>query len=285
VKPCPCGVLYAISSGKNCKSLIREASQSLPIRERHIAMADSEAGNGLAFQRVLLKLSGEALRSNRDLEIDPQVVKRVAREIKLLVESNIQLGIVIGGGNIFRGLSASARGMDRVTADHMGMLATLINSLALQDFLEREDVPTRVMSAVRIQAMAEPYIRRRAVRHLEKGRVVIFAAGTGNPYFTTDTAAALRAIEIGAEVILKATKVDGVYSSDPVIDSNAIRYDNIYFREVIEKNLKVMDATAVTLCRENNLPIIVFRLLEENSLYRVVSGEKLGTVVKGEDDD
>jgi uridylate kinase len=236
------------------------------------------------YKRVLLKLSGEALRKNRDLDIDPEVVKQIAEEIRSVKEAGVEIGIVIGGGNIFRGLSASARGMDRVTADHMGMLATVINSLALQDFLERVGVPTRVMSAVQLEAMAEPFIRRRAMSHLDRGRVVIFAAGTGNPYFTTDSAAALRAIEIGADAILKATKVDGIYSSDPVTDPNAQRFQSITFTEVIEKQLRVMDATAVTLCRENNLPIIVFKLLETGNLKRVVFGEKIGSIVQGEND-
>ncbi|NQT25958.1 UMP kinase [candidate division KSB1 bacterium] len=241
--------------------------------------------NKPAYKRVLLKLSGEALRSkDRDLDIDPEVVKQIANEIRSVIEVGVELGIVIGGGNIFRGLSASARGMDRVTADHMGMLATVINSLALQDFLERVDVPTRVMSAVQLEAMAEPFIRRRAMSHLDRGRVVVFAAGTGNPYFTTDSAAALRAIEIGADAILKATKVDGIYSSDPLIDPQATRFNSLTFTEVIEKQLRVMDATAVTLCRENNLPIIVFKLLEEGNLKRVIFGEKIGSIVQGEND-
>ncbi|HDQ45418.1 MAG TPA: UMP kinase [bacterium] len=234
-----------------------------------------------AYKRILLKLSGEALRSET-LDIDPAVVRQVASEIKSVRDDGVEIGIVIGGGNIFRGFSASARGMDRVTADHMGMLATVINSLALQDFLEREGVQTRVMSAVRLDAMAEPFIRRRAIRHLEKGRVVIFAAGTGNPYFTTDSAAALRAIEICASAVLKATKVDGVYDSDPVENKDAAKYQSITYAEVLQKQLKVMDATAVTLCRENRLPIIVFRLLDRGNLKRVVFGEKLGTIVQGD---
>lgn len=233
------------------------------------------------YKRILLKLSGEALRSD-DLDIDPKVLAQIAAEIKTVREDGIQIGIVIGGGNIFRGLSASARGMDRVTADNMGMLATVINSLAIQDFLEREEIPTRVMSAIRIEEMAEPFIRRRAIRHLEKGRVIVFAAGTGNPYFTTDSAAALRAIEICADAVLKATKVDGVYDTDPIGNPNAKRYTSITFDEVIEQQLKVMDATAVTLCRENNLPIVVFKLLEEGNLRRVVYGEKIGSIVEGE---
>ncbi len=237
------------------------------------------------FQRILLKLSGEALRLDRRLEIDPEVVKKIADEIQDIQNLGVEVGIVIGGGNIFRGLSASTRGMDRVAADHMGMLATVINSLALQDFLERNGVSTRVMSAIRLEAMAEPYIRRRALGHLEKGRVVIFAAGTGNPYFTTDTAAALRAIEIGADAILKGTKVDGVYSVDPMKNKEAVRYDRISYGEVIEKELGVMDATAVTLCRENGIPIIVFRLLDRGNLKKVVLGKKVGTIVGGETHD
>lgn len=234
------------------------------------------------FKRILLKLSGEALRQNSDLEIDPQIVGRIAEEVKAVKDTGVQIGIVIGGGNIFRGLSASARGMDRVAADHMGMLATVINSLALQDALEKLEVPTRVMSAIRLEAMAEPFIRRRAISHLEKGRLCIFAAGTGNPYFTTDTAAALRAIEIKADAIIKGTKVDGIYSADPMIDANAQKFDEISYSEVIKRNLGVMDATAFTLCRENKLPILVFKLLERGNLLKVISGEKIGTIVRGE---
>jgi uridylate kinase len=235
-----------------------------------------------AYKRVLLKLSGEALRMNRELEIDPAVVQRIAREIKEIQSLGVQIGIVIGGGNIFRGLSASARGMDRVAADHMGMLATIINSIALQDFLEKEGVPTRVMSAIRLESMAEPYIRRRAMAHLEKGYVVIFAAGTGNPYFTTDTAAALRAIEISAQALLKGTKVDGIYSADPIQEPSAKRYPAITYTEVIDQQLGVMDATAITFCRENRIPIIVFKLLEPGNMKRVILGEKVGSIVQGE---
>ena len=233
------------------------------------------------YKRILLKLSGEALRSDSELEIDPAVVKSIANEIREVQTLNVEVGIVVGGGNIFRGLSASMRGMDRVAADHMGMLATLINSLALQDFLGRDGVATRVMTAVRLDAMAEPYIQQKALAHLGKGRVVIFAAGTGNPYFTTDTAAALRAIEIGANAILKGTKVDGVYDKDPIITNDAVKYDAVSYNEVLEKELKVMDATAVTLCRENSIPIIVFKLLEKGNLKKVVTGQKIGTVVGG----
>lgn len=237
------------------------------------------------YKRILLKLSGEALRSKRRLEIDPDVVRKIADEIQDIQKLGIEIGIVVGGGNIFRGFSASERGMDRVAADHMGMLATMINSLALQDFLERDGVSTRVMSAIRLEAMAEPYIRSRAISHLEKDRVVIFAAGTGNPYFTTDTAAALRAIEVGADAILKGTKVDGVYTADPMKEKNAVKFDSVSYAEVIEKELRVMDATAVTLCRENEIPIIVFKLLEKGNLKRIVLGENVGTIVRGEAND
>ncbi|MBN1895342.1 UMP kinase [bacterium] len=232
------------------------------------------------YQRILLKLSGEALRSSRELEIDPEVVRKIAGEISEVRALGVAIGIVIGGGNIFRGLSASARGMDRVAADHMGMLATVINSLALQDFLEKEGVPTRVMSAIRLEAMAEPYIRRRAIAHLEKNRVVIFAAGTGNPYFTTDSAAALRAIEVNAHAVLKATKVDGIYCSDPMVNKEAVRFQRLTYTDIIEKQLRIMDATAVTLCRENHLPIIVFKLLDKGNLKKVVLGEPVGTIVQ-----
>ena len=234
------------------------------------------------YKRILLKLSGEALRADRNLEIDPNIVKQIAEEIREIQDLGVQIGIVVGGGNIFRGLSASTRGMDRVAADYMGMLATVINSIALQDFLERNDVPTRVMSAIRMEEMTEPFIRRRAIAHLNKNFVVIFAAGTGNPYFTTDTAAALRAIEIGADAILKATKVDGIYDSDPLKNNKAKKYKMLTFSEVIEKELRVMDATAVTLCKENNLPIVVFKLLEHNNLKKIVCGEHIGSIVQGE---
>jgi len=245
-------------------------------------MSEDDPSPQPVYKRILLKLSGEALRMDRQLEIDPAVVKRIAREIRDVRALGVEIGIVIGGGNIFRGLSASARGMDRVAADHMGMLATVINSLALQDFLEKEDVPTRVMSAIRLEAMAEPFIRRRAMSHLDRGRVVIFAAGTGNPYFTTDTAAALRAIEISAQAILKATKVDGIYTADPMEHPEAKRFESISYAEVIDRQLGVMDATAITFCRENRIPIIVFKLLESGNLKRVILGEKIGSIVQGE---
>jgi uridylate kinase len=211
--------------------------------------------------------------------IDPAVTAQLAREIAEIQNLGVQTGVVIGGGNLFRGLAASAKGMDRSTADHMGMLATVINSLALQDALERAGVSSRVASAIEMRAVAEPFIRRRAVRHLEKGRVVIFAAGTGNPYFTTDTAAALRAMEMRADVILKGTKVDGIYSADPMIDTNAERYESISYLQVLERGLKVMDATAISLCMDNKLPIVVYSLRIQGNLRRVVMGERVGTMV------
>src|SRR5215212_7629979 len=213
-----------------------------------------------AFRRILLKLSGEALMGEQAFGIDPDITIQIAREISEIQGLGVQTAIVIGGGNIFRGVAASARGMDRATGDYMGMLATVINALALQDALEKQGVLTRVASAIEMRAVAEPFIRRRAVRHLEKGRVVVFAAGTGNPYFTTDTAAALRAMEMKADVILKGTKVDGIYTADPMIDKTATRFDKIRYLEVIEKGLKVMDSTAITLCMDNRLPIIIFNL-------------------------
>ena len=248
-------------------------------------MEAQETHPSVVYPRILLKLSGEALRSSKRLEIDPQVVKRIANEIKDVQSLGVEVGIVIGGGNIFRGLSASARGMDRVAADHMGMLATVINAIALQDFLEKDGVPAHVMSAIRLESMAEPYIRRNALSHLKKGHVVIFAAGTGNPYFTTDTAAALRAIEVEADAVLKGTKVDGVYDSDPVQNSKAKKFSSITFNQVLEKELKVMDATAVTLCRENHIPIIVFKLLQRGNLRKIVTGKGIGTIVRGEEHD
>ena len=234
------------------------------------------------YKRVLLKLSGEALMGSQGLGIDPEIVSRVAAEIAEVKSLGVQIGIVIGGGNIFRGLSASARGMDRVSADQMGMLATVINSLALQDYLERCGVQTRVQTAIRMAQFAEPFIRRKAIRHLEKDRIVIFAAGTGNPYFTTDSAAALRAVEIEADVVIKATKVDGVYDKDPVKHPDAVKYDTIKFLDVIKQGLKVMDTTAVTLCMENNLPIYVCSLTGKDNLKRVITGEHIGTKVIGE---
>jgi uridylate kinase len=211
--------------------------------------------------------------------IDPAVTTQVAKEISEVLAEGVELGVVIGGGNLFRGLAASAKGMDRATADYMGMLATVINALALQDACEHAGVPTRVLTAIEMRQVAEPFIRRRAVRHLEKGRVVVFAAGTGNPYFTTDTAAALRAMEMRADVILKGTKVDGIYTADPMIDKTATRYDTISYQQVLEKRLKVMDATAISLCMDNKLPIIVFNLREKGNLKRVIMGEPVGTTV------
>lgn len=234
-----------------------------------------------AFKRILLKLSGEALAGQQGYGIDPDIIRGIAREIRDVVELGVQLAIVIGGGNIFRGVAASSMGMDRASADYMGMLATVMNSLALQDALEKAGVITRVQSAIEMQEIAEPYIRRRAVRHLEKGRVVIFGAGTGNPFFTTDTAASLRAIEIGAEIILKATKVDGVYNADPKKDKNAVKYDQLSYLDVLKQGLEVMDSTATSLCMDNNLPIIVFNLTSTGNIQRVVCGEQIGTIVKG----
>jgi uridylate kinase len=235
-----------------------------------------------AFKRVVLKISGEALQGRIGYGIDYQVVASIAKQIKEIRNLGVEIAIVIGGGNIYRGApEASGKGIERVSADYMGMLATVINGLALQDVLEKHGVFTRVQTAIAMQQLAEPYIRRRAIRHLEKGRVVIFVAGTGNPYFTTDTTAALRAIEIGADVILKATKVDGVYSSDPLKNKNAKKYDSLRYIDVLKKSLKIMDATATSLCMDNNLPIIVFNLTEEGNIKKVVLGERIGTIVKG----
>ena len=235
-----------------------------------------------SFTRVLLKLSGESLAGDQGYGIDPRTINTIAREIKEVVDSGVQLALVIGGGNIFRGLAASSQGMDRASADYMGMLATVINSLAMQDALEKQGVSTRVQSAIAMQEVAEPYIRRRAMRHLEKGRVVIFGAGTGNPYFTTDTAASLRAMEINAQVILKGTKVDGVYTADPKKDPDAVKISELSYIDVLKKGLQVMDATAISLCMDNNLPIIVFDLTTEGNIRKVISGEEIGTIVQGE---
>jgi uridylate kinase len=231
------------------------------------------------YQRVLLKLSGEALMGEQQFGVDAAVTARIAHDVSEIQSLGVQTAIVIGGGNIFRGLAASARGMDRATADYMGMLATVINALALQDALEQHGVVTRVVTAIEMRAVAEPFIRRRAIRHLEKGRVVIFAAGTGNPYFTTDTAAALRAMEIKAEVILKGTKVDGIYTADPMLDPTATKYPAISYLQVLERQLKVMDATAISLCMDNRLPIVVFNLREPGNVRRVILGEPIGTTV------
>ncbi len=232
-----------------------------------------------SYRRVLLKLSGEALMGDKPYGIDPAVTAQIARDVQDIQALGVETAIVIGGGNIFRGVAASARGMDRATGDYMGMLATVINALALQDALESQGVVTRVLSAIEMRAVAEPFIRRRAIRHLEKGRAVIFGAGTGNPYFTTDTAAALRALEIKADVIMKATKVDGIYSADPMKDPAAERYDRISYLEVLERRLQVMDATAISLCMDNRLPILVFNLRTQGHLRRAVLGEPIGTTV------
>ncbi|MDI6801095.1 MAG: UMP kinase [Thermodesulfovibrionales bacterium] len=239
-----------------------------------------EEKHKLKYKRILLKLSGEALMGDKGYGIDPFTVEFVAKEIKKVVCKGIQAAVVIGGGNIFRGVEASVKGMERASADYMGMLATVINALALQNSLEKIGLQTRVQSAIEMQELAEPYIRRKAVRHLEKGRVVIFAAGTGNPYFTTDTAAALRAMEIGADVILKGTKVDGVYSADPMKKPDAKKYEEISYIDVLKYNLKVMDFTAITLCMDNGLPIVVFNIKKADNIKKIVEGKKVGTIVK-----
>ena len=231
------------------------------------------------YKRVLLKLSGEALMGEQNYGIDPAVATQIARDVSEIQGMGVETAIVIGGGNIFRGVAASARGMDRATADYMGMLATVINALALQDALEQQGVVTRVVTAIEMRAVAEPFIRRRAIRHLEKGRVVVFGAGTGNPYFSTDTAAALRAMEIKADVILKATKVDGIYDADPMVQPGAMRFDRISYLQVLEQRLKVMDATAISLCMDNRLPIVVFSLMTPGNIKRAVSGEPIGSLV------
>jgi len=232
------------------------------------------------FKRVLLKLSGEALAGDKAFGISPDVIDRIAKEIRSVHELGVQIAIVIGGGNIFRGIAGTAQGMDRATSDYMGMLATVLNSLALQDCLEKLDVYTRVMSAIEMHELCEPYIRRRAVRHLEKNRVVIFAAGTGNPYFTTDTAASLRAMEVNAEVIMKATKVDGVYDDDPVTNPKAKLLKRLDYLDVLKQGLKVMDSTAISLCMDNELPLLVFNLNQPGNFKRVVLGEDIGTIVR-----
>lgn len=232
------------------------------------------------FKRVLLKLSGEALQGDLGYGVDPKVAHSIAEQIQEVYQAGIDIACVIGGGNIFRGIHAAQEGMDRSTADYIGMLATLINALVLQDALEKCDVPTRVQSAIPINALVEPYIRRKAIRHLEKKRVVIFAAGTGNPYFTTDTAAVLRAVEIGAEVILKATKVEGIYDSDPLKNKNAKKYDRLRYIDALKKRLQVMDATAISLCMDHDLPIIVFNLKRRGNIRRAIMGETIGTLVE-----
>jgi uridylate kinase len=233
------------------------------------------------FKRVLLKLSGEALVGDAGYGIDPAMLDKLADEILTAHNAGVQIAIVVGGGNIFRGMAASAKGMDRAQADYIGMLATVMNALAIQDVLENHGVFTRVMSAIEMQSVAEPYIRRRAIRHLEKGRAVIFAAGTGNPYFTTDTTAALRALEIGADCIMKATKVDGVYDSDPMTNPDAVKFDELPYMEVLSRGLKVMDNTAISLCMDNDLPIIVFNITTDGNIVRALQGERVGTIVRG----
>ncbi len=234
-----------------------------------------------AYTRVLLKLSGEALMGDKGYGIDQQIVENIAREVLEVKALGVELALVVGGGNIFRGLAGATRGMDRSTADYMGMLATVMNSLALQDAIERKGGETRVMSAIRMAEVAEPYIRRKAVRHLEKGRTVIFAAGTGNPFFSTDTAASLRAMEIGAQAILKGTKVDGVYDKDPVGNPDAKRFDTLSYMDVLQRELNVMDSTAISLCKDNNLPIVVFNSTVVGNIVRAISGENIGTTVGG----
>jgi uridylate kinase len=235
----------------------------------------------LFYKRILLKLSGEALAGGRDYGIDPGIISFIAEEVKVVHGLGVQIGMVIGGGNIFRGVEAGARGMDRASADYMGMLATVINGLALQDALEQVGVDTRVQTAIEMREVAEPFIRRRALRHLDKGRVVIFVGGTGNPYFTTDTAAALRAMEIGAQVVFKATKVDGVYTADPKADPTARKFEELTYLEVLSRRLKVMDSTAISLCMDNGFPIVVFNLHERGRLRQLVLGERVGTLVRG----
>lgn len=241
----------------------------------------SGPGAGIRYRRVLLKISGEALLGERQYGVDPAFCSFIARQVAAAVGDGVEVGIVVGGGNIFRGLAAAAKGMDRATGDYMGMLATVMNGLALQDALERAGIATRVMTAIAMNEVAEPYIRRRAIRHLEKGRVAIFVAGTGNPYFTTDTAAALRAVEIGADVLLKATKVDGVYDADPLTHPGARRFSQLTYADVLADRLAVLDATAVSLCMENDLPIIVFDLNEPDNIRRAALGEEVGTLVHG----
>jgi uridylate kinase len=235
----------------------------------------------IQYKRILLKISGEVLTGERDYGIDPGAIRQIAQEVKGVKNLGMEVAIVIGGGNIFRGMAASAKGMDRASADYMGMLATVLNGLALQDALEKINIDTRVQTAIEMREIAEPYIRRRAMRHLEKGRVVIFAGGTGNPYFTTDTTASLRAMEIGAEVILKGTKVDGVYNTDPLLNKQARKYNELTYLDVLKRQLKVMDATAISLCMSYQIPIIVFNLKKRGNIRRVILGERVGTIVKG----
>jgi uridylate kinase len=244
--------------------------------------SETTVAGDVRYRRILLKLSGEALLGERQYGVDPAVCAFIARQISEVRATGVEIGIVVGGGNIFRGMAAAARGMDRATGDYIGMLATVMNGLALQDAIERAGMPVRVMSAIAMNEIAEPYIRRRAVRHLEKGRVTIFVAGTGNPYFTTDTAAALRAVEIGAEVLLKATKVDGVYDADPMKEPTARRYETLSYQDVLVDQLKVLDAAAVSLCMENDLPIVVFDLNAPDNIRRVAAGEPVGTLISAQ---
>ena len=239
----------------------------------------AERLNGLKYRRIILKLSGEAMMGREGFGIDPQVMTSIANEVVTIREWGVDVAMVVGGGNFFRGVAEQARNMDRVSADHMGMLATVINALALQDALEKQNIHTRVQSAIEMNQVAEPFIRRRAMRHLEKGRIVIFAGGTGNPYFSTDTAASLRAMEIKADAILKATKVDGIYDADPMIVKDATKFSQITYMEILKRGLKVMDSTAISICKDNNLPIIVFNLNQRGNIGKVVSGEKIGSLV------
>jgi uridylate kinase len=264
----------------NKKPLVREAFLLVWLKTGY---KTRDAKPKIIYKRILLKLSGEALMGEQGFGIDPATITRIAEEIKDVHELGVEIAIVVGGGNIFRGVALSARGMDRASADYMGMLATTINALALQDALEKQGVFTRVMTAIEMHEVAEPFIRRRAIRHVEKGRVVIFAAGTGNPYFTTDSAAALRALEIKADAILKATKVEGIYTADPKTDKTATMFDRITYLDVIQRDLKVMDTSAISLCRERGVPIHVFNLNRTGNIARVVCGEKVGTVVCAEE--
>ncbi len=251
------------------------------VRWRQFNHKQQSCGTGMTYHRILLKLSGEALMGDLGYGIDPKVVADIAQEISEVIKSGIQIAVVVGGGNIFRGVKAAAAGMDRATADYIGMIATVMNAMTLQDALEQIKIPTRVLTAIAMQEVAEPYIRRRAIRHLEKGRVVIFGAGSGNPFFTTDTTAALRAAEIDAEVIFKATKVDGIYDSDPHLNPDARRYQSLTYGHVLTHDLRVMDGTAIALCKENNIPIVVFDLSVRGNIIRAVKGETVGTIVGG----
>lgn len=242
----------------------------------------SPGKKNLNYKRILLKISGEALQGSQEFGISTEIIQKISKEIKTVSELGVEIAIVIGGGNIFRGISGSSQGMDRSTADYMGMLATVMNALALQDHLERNGLTTRVQTALEIKQVAEPFIRRRAIRHLEKGRIVIFSSGTGNPFFTTDTAATLRALQINAELILKATKVDGIYDKDPMKFDNAKKYDELGYMDIIKKELKVMDATAISLCMEGNIPIIVFNMFQEGNIESIIKGKKIGTIVRSQ---